>query len=394
MALSIIQNPADVSLAQSPIAFAVSESNANVFTSSSMQYIAELYFWTGSTTDSGSSANYTLQKYPNTSRTGIFDVSRIINSELSDIVQEVSSSVRYFAIDAYTQYLSGSTFLTGSHVRSNTFKAIDGYSLFQEPISQSINQKTDYWPMMTDVDTTQSYQDGNYGRLAIWKGAGSDLGTTQLIYSGNLDDNNFLVTTGQTNTKDMVSSFPISPLEPDWPLDPGTSEFSVQAFAGSSAVSEKLNFKEVCQTKYDNIRIKWKNRYGQFDYFNFNLVSRQSMSTSRQRYQPQIGSWNNRTLTYQQYENSVQNYIVDSDQTLSVNTDYVNESYNDIFKQLMVSDEIYWITKEGTYITRDDETLMPLALQSTSFAQKTEKVDKLIQYSFDFIRGQGYKLII
>jgi len=129
MALSIIQNPADVSLAQSPIAFAVSESNANVFTSSSMQYIAELYFWTGSTTDSGSSANYTLQKYPNTSRTGIFDVSRIINSELSDIVQEVSSSVRYFAIDAYTQYLSGSTFLTGSHVRSNTFKAIDGYSI-------------------------------------------------------------------------------------------------------------------------------------------------------------------------------------------------------------------------------------------------------------------------
>ena len=179
---------------------------------------------------------------------------------MSDIVQEVSSSVRYFAIDTYTQYLSGSTFLTGSHVRSNTFKAIDGYSVFQEPISESISDKTPFWPMMTDVDTTQSYQDGNYGRLSVWKGAGSDLSTTQLIYSGNLDDNNFVVTTGQTNTTNMVGTFPISPNEPDWPLDPGTSEFSIQAFAGASAVSSKINFKEVCQTKYDNIRIKWKNR--------------------------------------------------------------------------------------------------------------------------------------
>ena len=46
-----------------------------------------------------------------------------------------------------------------------------------------------------------------------------------------------------------------------------------------------------------------------------------------------------RTLTYNDYDSAIQNYITDSTLKLSVNTDYVNEDYNEIFKQLMVSDE-------------------------------------------------------
>ena len=64
---------------------------------------------------------------------------------------------------------------------------------------------------------------------------------------------------------------------------------------------------------------------------------------------------------------------------------------NDIFKELMVSDEVYWVQ---SYSDTDGEQLMPLAVQTSNFSIKTNKVDKLIQYSFDFIRGQGYKLII
>ena len=37
--------------------------------------------------------------------------------------------------------------------------------------------------------------------------------------------------------------------------------------------------------------------------------------------------------------------------------------------------------------------LRPLAINTTRFNIKTEKVDKLIQYAFTFTQGQGYKLI-
>ena len=395
MALTIIQTPSTISLAQSPIVFSVSESNSQAFTSSSFQYLAQLRYWTGSTAIP-SVSDYTLSKYPNTSRTGIFDVSRVINSELSDIVQAVTSSVRHFAIDTYTQYLDGTSFVTGSHVVSSVYSAIDGYSLFQEPITQPIEDKTVYWPLMTDGPVSQSYQpDSPYGRMSVWLGS-SSLQPTLLHYEGDVDSANFAVTAGQTSTGRMVGEFPIGTSEVDFPISTTNTHFSIQAFQGVDAVSAKLNFEQVCDTKYDNIRVKWKNRYGQFDYYNFNLVSKQSFGTSRQRYQPQIGSWNSPTLTYENYENSVQNYIVDSKQNLSVNTNYVSEDYNDIFKQLMVSDEVYQVvtTPPNGVSGSAGEYVLPLAVQSSNFNIKTAKVDKLIQYSFDFIKGQGYKLII
>ena len=78
MSLSFLQTPATASLAQSPIIFSVAESTP-VYTSSSFQYVGELYYWTGSLTNSSSLADYTITKYPNTQNVGIFDLNRIIN---------------------------------------------------------------------------------------------------------------------------------------------------------------------------------------------------------------------------------------------------------------------------------------------------------------------------
>jgi len=66
MSLSITQTPATASLAQSPIIFTVAESNPVLLTSSSFQYVGELYYWTGSIINSGS-VDYTITNFPNTS---------------------------------------------------------------------------------------------------------------------------------------------------------------------------------------------------------------------------------------------------------------------------------------------------------------------------------------
>ena len=134
MSLSLTQTPAAVSLAQSPIIFTVAESDANLLTSSSFQYVGDLYYWTGSIYDSGSTPDYTIGKYPNTSNVGIFDLNRIINSTLTDLALYNSSSVTYFAVDFYWQWASGSTYVTGSHTKSSMYKALDGYEIFQYPI--------------------------------------------------------------------------------------------------------------------------------------------------------------------------------------------------------------------------------------------------------------------
>ena len=116
------------------------------------------------------------------------------------------------------------------------------------------------------------------------------------------------------------------------------------------------------------------------------MVSRETFNVSRQKYQPQLGNWNSTQFGYNNYDSQIQNYLVDTEQKLRVNSDYVSEDYNDIFKELMVSDEIYWIYDE----TNGD--LRPISIDNTSLAIKTNVVDKLIQYSFDFTWGQPYKL--
>ena len=156
MPLSITQIPALVSLAQSPIPFTVLESSASLLTSSSFQYIGELYYWTGSQFQSSSAAKYTIAKYPNQSSVGIFDVSKIINSTLTNSLINNPSNVEFFAVDFYTQYYNGATYITGSHVKSSTYKALDGYGLMGvEAIGQQIYSSS-YWPLMTDGPATQS----------------------------------------------------------------------------------------------------------------------------------------------------------------------------------------------------------------------------------------------
>ncbi len=388
MSVSITQTPANVSLAQSPIIFSVLESNSALITSQSFQYVGELYYWQGSLTSSGSSADYVITKYPNTTGTGIFDINRIINSTLTDYAQANTSSVEYFAVDFYTQYYNGTQYITGSHVKSSTYKALDGYGIFPEPISQQVYSKTPHWPLMTDGPATQSAFITNTGNGAIYVGTTGGTQPTRVIYNSNLGAGSYAVS-GTTASNGQIRQYPLFPGQSGFPISSvGLQWYTVQPWDASVAIGTSLRYNIVCNEKYPNVRIKWKNRYGQFDWYNFNLVSRESFQTERKTYQPTIGSWEASTLTYQSYDTANTAYIVDSKQGLSVNTNWLDDAYNDILKQLLVSDEIYWVYDEANSLVR------PISITTQNIVFKTGVVDKLIQYQFDFQYGQPYKLII
>jgi len=388
MSLSLLQTPATASLAQSPIIFTVSESDSGLLSSASFQYIGELYYWTGSLTNSGSTSDYTIVKYPNTADVGIFDLNRIINSTLTDYAQANTSNVTYFAVDFYWQYFSGTQYITGSHLKTAAYKALDGYGIFQEPIGQEIYNKTPYWPLMTDGPATQSAFIDNRGTAGIYVGTTGDTVPTRVIYNSNLGAASYAVS-GSTPTSQQIVQYPLFPAQTGFPLSSvGLEWYDVTAYDASAAIGSTIYFNITCKQKYPNVRIKWKNRYGQFDWMNFDLVSRESFQTERKTYQPTLGSWESLTLSYQNYDTANQAYIVDSKQGLSVNSNWLDDQYNDIIKQLLVSDEIYWVYDESAGLLR------PLTIATQNIVFKTGVVDKLIQYQFDFQYGQPYKLII
>lgn len=386
MALSITQTPPKLNLAQSPIAFTLSESG-DVITSSSFQYVLDLYYWTGTESTKPASPNYTLVKYPNEANKGIFDVSRILNSTLTQLVEENPSNVKFFAVDAYWQYFNNG-YVTGSKIESDVNKYIDGYSIFQEPISQSIWEKTPHWPLMTDGPVTQSSFDFNTGLTGVFVGDyGYGSTPTKIVYTTIYGTNDFPLNATSASSG-QVDQYPIGQSQSGFPESNPIDWFSVQAYSGSTPLGTSIRYELTCNQKYPNIRIKWKNRYGQFDFFNFNMVNTQTFNVNRSVYQPQIGTWGGSSLSYNDYDSNNLNYLVDTSESIRVNTDWVTEDYNNIFKQLMVSDEIYWVYDEANDLVR------PITIKTNSIQFKTGVVDKVIQYAFDFDYGQTYKLII
>ena len=241
---------------------------------------------------------------------------------------------------------------------------------------------------MTDGPATQSAFLDNYGNAGVYVGTdGGTLQPNKIVYTSDLATANYTIS-GSTSSSAQIAQYPIGPSQAGFPLSGSFSYFTTQAYYNSTPLGTPITYTIECIQKYPNVRIKWKNRYGQFDYFNFYMVNRQSFQTEKRTYQPQLGSWESSTLSYNEYDSGILNYIVDSKQSISVNSFWIPESYNDILKELLVTDEAYWVYDEPNNRVR------PITITTSNITFKTGVVDHLIQYQFDFDFGQAYKLII
>lgn len=389
-ATTFLQLPPSLSLAQSPVVFSVTNA---AYQSSSFYYTCQLSIWTGSEANSGSATQYALRKFPNKTGAGLFDISRFLNAKLDDLAYQVSSSVLNYSCSFNYNYESGQT---GSFVNSGIYNAIDGYGVFPEQINQDPSGSTVYWPLMTSGPVTQSVTKDDKGWISVWKRQAS---TTTAFYTGSYSDGSThvaafinLMTGGLTgSTFGYITRVPAAPSQSNFPLSfvtGGAELVSYTINTSSPSVSSKIYFEVDCAFKYVPVRILWKNRYGQFDFFNFYKKHIETFETEQRVYQPQLGSWDSTTLSYNEYQTATQRYIVDSRETLTVNSDYISQDYNDIFKQLLVTDEVYW------YYDQPNSLVKPLTIKTNSVRFLTGVNDKLIQYSFTFDIGQPFKLII
>jgi len=383
--------------AQSPIVFSVRD-NTSVYTASAFQYTADIYTWSGSISGSGSVPNYTLRKYPNAVGSGIFDISRFLVGGFNiDRVGPVDNKYIYYKVNFNFVYNSGSTIITGSTLSAVTtgsvnYMAYDGYYLSNNTrdYNTSLNQTTSSFPLLTDsVNVTQSTLITNYGETDVYNGPLAPA-TQSFIYTGTYTNTSttsstvtkFRTMVANTSTSTFIYSYPGAAAFP-------LSTASLESYKISTG-SLSMNFIISCPTKYPSQRIVFKNRYGAREWLDLNLVSTETVQGESKSYRPQLGSWNKVRLLYDSLSNQNQKYISDSFEILTLNTEYLPEQYNEIIKQLIVSDEIYlWEYNSSIFFS---ETT-PLEIVTNSVQLKTGVVNKLIQYTFQF-RKNNYKLIL
>jgi len=150
-----------------------------------------------------------------------------------------------------------------------------------------------------------------------------------------------------------------------------TGNFDVdQAEISSGPKSVTINIDSYEKCKYTPYKLTFINKYGAYQEIWMFANSILSMSTTEERYKSNILT----NGTYNTYDPQIKLLTKNANQTLKLNSDYYPESYNEVFRQLFLSEKV-WIDYEG-------QTL-GVNIENKQITYKTSLTDSLINYTID-----------
>ncbi len=128
---------------------------------------------------------------------------------------------------------------------------------------------------------------------------------------------------------------------------------------------------------YEPIRVTFVNKYGALQDLWFDRKSVNSINVKSSDYKASVMNFSS-TPTYD--TSAHQNRVLDlvGTESIIMNTGYIDESFNEVFRQLMLSEQV-WMTR-----LTDTEEVLPLRPKTQSLQFKTRTNDKLINYTVEF----------
>lgn len=143
---------------------------------------------------------------------------------------------------------------------------------------------------------------------------------------------------------------------------------------GQSTLLKSINLVPVCEPKFTPIKCQFINKFGVIQAMYFFKKSVENITVEDDRYKKNIINSN---ASYDINEGQFQRFNLSSLTTMTLNTGFVNENFNETIEELLLTENC-WITFEGTVLSA-----IPTTKQ---IAYKTSLNDKLVDYSvtFDF----------
>ena len=271
---------------------------------------------------------------------------------------------------------------------------------------------------LTNAPTTQYIRDNDYQTLAFFSqydedfvvgaggthpsiskikieffdSSGSTLSTINRTVSanngghaGNMNDSNTrlqFVGVGPGNITGAGSTVPAT-----W------SYYTVQAIAldsGSSdtVVSKTYTFEKMSDDckGYENIRLTWINKYGTWDYYNFNKKSVRTLISDRVQYTQLEGTWNESKFKLHDHLGGTKMYRNKVSENISINTDYITETEASWLSDLFMSTDVYIVNRRSPDSSDEGynrKYITPVILTTSDYIKKTVANDKLIQYNIE-----------
>ena len=322
-----------------------------------------------------------------------------------DVSKFVSTQFSYDKGFYETATHSNSTnIIKGFYLKCYEYYEVDGeyvIVLASEVVSSTKYALAAAFPLLelddwyADVNLYTGANNSTYKPLTAWdtiKVRETDAQVFAFINSGYLTNVELLVTyTNATTQTYYITPAVVSPYVVTYiqvtPLTYGGSISNIQLFVNwnnGSARRYKFAtlFTQECG-KFDPMRIAYLNKYGAFDFFNFDLVNKTTLSIEKKGYQ--------RDYTGSIYEADgvrVKNinpiYYTKETQNWKIISDYLNDAQSELIRELYSSPLVYLNLVNDNYIR---PSWIPVKPNATSYEIKKTASDKLFNLELDLEFG-------
>lgn len=125
-------------------------------------------------------------------------------------------------------------------------------------------------------------------------------------------------------------------------------------------------------SKYDPLKVTFYNKHGALQDLFFFAKNIESVSRSAEKYKSSV--YNAGTNSYSINQHQYANLSVSGKESITLNTGYVSQDYNEPIKELMLSEKV-WLTKSGT--------VYPINVTSSAVQFKNRLNDSLVSYTIE-----------
>ena len=353
-----------------------------------------LYIYTGTFTTDKGAAKYTITKNEiSTNNYVVFEIAELVRDYLDiEFDGEYDSQTVWVEADIEMfDAINGGGSSLGT--TSTDYIAFDGYGYFEDAINPELSRtylQSNYKifrpsdqnvrvPVFTeDTDSVSFLYKGEVKRVQSISSSTNTNGQIDYItVSGADNTDNYkervLADGGVLEDNSLLDAFLDS-------VDIGlVDELYINSDSGTEAVKIST---EPC-SKYEPYKVTFINKFGALQDMYFSLKSTSSLNTKGETYKSNVVDFG--TLTYDTYKPQVSQYNKMGKESISLNTNYLSEEYNEVIKQLMMSEQV-WLTRLNNPAPDSNnlETVLAVIPKTQSVTYKTSLNDRLVQYTVDF----------
>ena len=343
----------------------------------------ELFIYTGiEFTDKPTVSQYTLiKKVLGSNDYIVFEISELVRDYLDIEFDGTYTSYTIWAEADITLYDEAAVIDTDA----TDYIAFDGYGYYEDGVNPALTQG-----LMQSNETIFRLNDQDI-KIPV------DTNTAKSIsfyLNGVLKKSEAVAESTNTNAQIKYLSLSGSTSSTDFServlLDGGTLEATAclqellddldiglidEVHVGTDIGVEIVKVKTLDECKFEPIVVTFVNRFGALQDITFFKKSIDSMSVKGEQFKASI--FNESTLSYDTYKHQQTQFLVQGKSSITMNTGYLNEDYNKVIEELMLSEQV-WMYRDG------NTTITPIIPTTKQITYKTSVNDRLIDYTINF----------